>query len=308
MTENAGLVFPLTPNVNLYATYSTSFRAANGSAINFAGDVIDQQRGATFEAGFKSDFFNRKLVWNLNWYDLTRRNVEFQYDMLGLTEDQLEDLFNPNTLGSLAPDYIDVSGRREERLQYSRGYESTLICYPGRGWNIRISGAQKQVTQDRSMLRFKALLAAAVARGGENPAYVAAAQDIVALNGLDGREVAARYAAPFTFNFAVNHRFDRAGPLEGLSVGLNGSYLGDYVFNYIDNREIRGGRLLGLHGTAGYRHRIGKLPTTFRLNVRNLVESERVTAGAVKLADGSLRRVHEYGEPRTWSLTATVEF
>ncbi|HRE83458.1 MAG TPA: hypothetical protein PLN52_20600 [Opitutaceae bacterium] len=57
------------------------------------------------------------------------------------------------------------------------------------------------------MPRFKALLAEAIARGNENPSYVAAAQNLIAQYGADGQEVAARYAVPFSFSFATNYRF-----------------------------------------------------------------------------------------------------
>src|SRR5688572_5816448 len=193
-------------------------------------------------------------------------------------------------------------------MQFSDGFESTVIFYPGRGWNVRVAGAYKNVTQDKSMPRFKELLAQAIARGGENPAYIAAAQNLVAQYGADGREVAARYAAPFTFNFATNYRFSRESVFSDFSVGINGSYQGDYVLNYINNAPIKGGKLFGLHGTASYRRRFFNHPTVFRLNLRNIVRTDYITVGAVKLIDGSIRNLHAYGDARSVTLTATVEF
>ena len=307
-TENGGLVFKINPNINVYAIYSTSFRAANGNAVNFAGDLIGQQRGETFELGLKSDFFNRKLVWNLGVYDLTRDHVDFQYENTGITEEQLEELFNPNTLSPLDPSYLQITGRREQRKQFSRGVESTLIFYPGRGWNLRVAGAWKEVEQDDSMPRFKGLLADAIARGNENPAYVSAAQDIVALHGADGREIAARYAAPFSFNFAVNYRFPRESRWKNFGAGLNGNFTSGYILNYIDGQGIRGGKLFTLHGTASYRAELWRRSVVFRLNLRNLIETEYVTMGVVKLLNGSLRNLHAYGDPRAVTLTATVDF
>lgn len=307
-SHTAGLVYKLNSNVSLYGVYSTSFRAANGSAVDFSGDLIGQQHGETIEFGLKSDFFNRKMVVNLTWYDLRRSNVDFQYEQAGITEDELEDLFNPAALGATAADYVTVNGRREQRMQFSRGFESTVIFYPGRGWNVRLAGAYKDVTQDESMPRFKELLARAIARGGENPAYIAAAQNIIAQYGADGREVAARYAAPLTFNFATNYRFGRDSRFRDFSLGLNGAYQGDYVLNYINNVAIKGGKLFSLHGTASYRRRILDLPTVFRLNVRNLVRTDYVTMGAVRLSNGTIRNLHAYGDPRSATLTATVEF
>jgi hypothetical protein len=247
-------------------------------------------------------------VWTANWYTLKRSNVEFKYDETGITEPQLEDLFNPAGLSPLDPKYVTVTAATEKRKQFSSGVESTLIFYPGYGWNLRLSGAYKKVTQDDSMPRFKELLAAAIARGGENAASIAAAQAIVAQSGADGREIAARYAAPLTFNYAVNYRFNRDGWLRNLSVGLNGNYIGDYTFNYINGAAIRGGRLFTLNGSMSYRLRVLARPTVLRLNVRNLNETDYVTTNAVQLSDGSVRHIHAYGEPRTFTFTATMDF
>ena len=71
---------------------------------------------------------------------------------------------------------------------------------------------------------------------------------------------------------------------------------------------IKGGKLFSLHGTASYRRRIMAFPTVFRLNLRNLVKTDYVTMGAVRLSNGTIRHLHAYGDPRSATLTATVEF
>ncbi|HRE83459.1 MAG TPA: hypothetical protein PLN52_20605 [Opitutaceae bacterium] len=96
--------------------------------------------------------------------------------------------------------------------------------------------------------------------------------------------------------------------MSAVSVGLNGSDVGDYVLNYINGRAIQGGRLFSLHGAASYRGKLLNLPTVVRLNVRNLLETKYVTTGVVKLLDGSIRNLHAYGDPLNVSLTTTVEF
>ncbi len=307
-SKNAGLVYRLSERVNLYSVFSTSFRQANSAAVNFANETIGQQIGETLEFGVKSDFFDRKLSWNFNAYDLTFHNLNFTYTLNGITQDQLEDLFNPSTRTPGQAGYIDVISNGESRKQFSKGLESTLIFYPGAGWNVRIAGAYKKVRQDQSMLRFKELLAEAVARGNENPAHLAAAQSMIGLSGADGRELAARGATPLSFNFAVNHRFHRNGALNGLSLGFSGSYQGDFVLGYINNQPIRGGKLFGLNSSASYRRKVGNLPMTFRLNLANLIETEYLTQSVVQLRDGSPRHVHLYGQPRAFTLTASTQF
>jgi len=74
------------------------------------------------------------------------------------------------------------------------------------------------------------------------------------VDGGDGREVPAPYAAPYSGNYAVNYGFDRNGPLNGWSIGLNGNYLGRYIVAYIGDQVLRGGETFSLHGTMAYPH------------------------------------------------------
>jgi hypothetical protein len=306
-TKSYGLVYNVNSRVNVYSTLSESFRQANGAAVDFTGEPIGQQRGETFEIGIKSDFFNRRMSWNLNYYDLERSNVEFNVNLQGMTLEELEDVINPDTLSSADAEYILVEGQREKRKQFSRGVESTFIFFPGEGWNIRISAAMQKVTQDDSMPKLKPLIAAAQARGGEDPELMANAIEIVELSGLDGQEITGRHGTPFSFNYAVKYAFRQKGPLRGLSLGLNGRYNDDYIFNYLTPDGVMGGKLFTLNGFAGYQAKVRGHPVTFRLNVSNLIESEYYTNGAVNVS-GTPRNVSSYGPPRSWLLTMVTQF
>jgi outer membrane receptor protein involved in Fe transport len=304
-----GLVYKVTPSINLYANRSQSYRQANGNAVNFVEEPIGQQRGQTIEYGAKTSFFKGKMVWNLNWYDLTRDNVTFQYQLTGITVPELEDLFNPNGLSSADPRYVTVTtNRMEVRQTYSKGVESTFIFYPGEGWNVRIAASRKKVTQNAAMQRFKALLAEARERGNENPNLIAAAQRIVDAEGGRGQEITGAGAARFGFNYAVNHRFHRQSRLAGFALGLNGSYSDDYLFAYINNVPVRGGKSMTMNGTASYATKVFRHPVTFQLNVRNLIESNYLTVGVVQAAGGVIRHINTYGDPRSFLLTATTTF
>jgi outer membrane receptor for monomeric catechols len=53
---------------------------------------------------------------------------------------------------------------------------------------------------------------------------------------------------------------------------------------------------------------VGQLPTTFRLNLANLLETDYLTQSVVQVRDGSPRHVHIYGQPRSFMLTASTQF
>jgi outer membrane receptor protein involved in Fe transport len=305
-SRNLALVYVVNPRINVYASYATSFRAGSSSSVNLINGSIPPEVGKTYELGVKSDFFNRKLVWNLTAYDLNRQNVPFSYTLTGINNTQLEDLFNPNGLAATDPSYVRIVNSQDIREQFSKGFESTFTYYPGMGLNIRISGAYKKVTQDKSLQLFKSLLASAVGRGNENAAYVAAANQTVDLNGGDGLEIAGRIGSPFTFNYAVNYSFPSNGWLRGVSLGVNGAYEGGYVLSYFKNQPVRGGQLLSLNGTAAYSHKLFDRAVTYRLNVQNLLETEYLTAGLVPTSNGSYVRRTVYGSPLSVTLTANI--
>ena len=158
------------------------------------------------------------------------------------------------------------------------------------------------------MARFKQLLEEAKARGNENPAHIAAAQNIVDMEGNRGQEIPGRFATPFTFNYAVNYRFGRASQFKDLSLGVNGSYNDDYLFAYLNSVPFEGGKELTLNGTASYRVKFRDRPITLQLNVRNLIENDVITVGVVQPAVGGPRNVNVYGLSRSFLLTATTQF
>ncbi len=311
VTKNFGLVYRVNKSVNAYASYGESFRAANGDAVDFSGQLLGQQRGATYEVGVKSEFriSDRRLVWNLNWFSLDRSNVEMTWPNGFLDAEEIEDLFNPDGLSTSSPDYVQVSGRKDQRQTYSKGYESTFIFYPGQGFNIRLSGSSQRVTQDAGLYRFRELLAAARARGGESPTLLAGADALIAAVGGDGQLIRGRPSSPVTFNFAVNYSVPKQHALSGLSVGLNGSFIDNYVLAYIaDGSPVMGGRNFSLHGMIGFRHRLANRPFTYRLNVRNLNQNKYTAYGAVQLADGTIRKNLIYADPLTVMFTTTMDF
>ena len=308
VTDNYALTYRLTNNVNLYVSQASSFRAANGAALNFIGEPIGQQHGETYEVGIKSDFFNHKLVVNLNWYDLNRSNVQMQFGALvGITEDQLEELFNPNGLSTLDPKYVFVNGRAEQRNVFSKGYELTTTYQPSAGWRFRVAAAYKEVKQNAGMPTFQRLLAEAIERGNENPAFVAAAQNIVTMEMGRGDRLPGPSGAPFTFNYAASYTFTQ-GRLKSLSLGVNGNYNDNYLFNYLNNVPYEGGKRFSLHGMASYRSRILNRAVTYRLNVSNIVGSDYLTVGVVSAAGGRIRYHQNYGDPLSWQLTTTMDF
>jgi outer membrane receptor for ferric coprogen and ferric-rhodotorulic acid len=73
VTPYAGLVYDLTSEQSVYASYTDIFKPNNVNDIN--GKVIDPQIGTNYEVGWKGEFYDGGLNANLALYQVKRDNV-----------------------------------------------------------------------------------------------------------------------------------------------------------------------------------------------------------------------------------------
>ena len=84
-TYQAGLNYAITPGVHAYASWGTTFEAANAFAYNPAegnggpGNFLGPQKGETYEAGFKGESQNKLINWSVDIFDTAITN-SFQTD------------------------------------------------------------------------------------------------------------------------------------------------------------------------------------------------------------------------------------
>lgn len=71
-SPRGGLLYQLTPEVSVYASYSKSFGVNNGRSA--LGDPLPSQRGLQYEIGVKAELFSR-LTATLALFHLTNKNV-----------------------------------------------------------------------------------------------------------------------------------------------------------------------------------------------------------------------------------------
>ena len=80
-----GLVYELTRNINLYATYAKGYSPQTASAISNpnAGGPFDPQYSQLLEAGAKSEWFDRKLSLTASAYKIRLENVLYNAGVAG---------------------------------------------------------------------------------------------------------------------------------------------------------------------------------------------------------------------------------
>ena len=74
------LAWQAADNVNLYAKYSTGYRAGGASSrsVNFA--TFGPEHVKSYEVGAKTEFFDRRVRFNLVGYMMDRENSQFDFD------------------------------------------------------------------------------------------------------------------------------------------------------------------------------------------------------------------------------------
>lgn len=73
LTQRAGLLYQLTPEIGLFANASTSFKPNNG--LDAAGRSFDPEEGIGHEIGIKSELFDDRLSSTLAAFHIEKKNV-----------------------------------------------------------------------------------------------------------------------------------------------------------------------------------------------------------------------------------------
>ena len=322
-----GLIKKENLNLNLYADRSQSFNF-QGSQI-FTGRALGPITGTTREAGVKGDVFKGKLFYTVAVYEIARQNAPFTWNPDSLSQVQMEDLFNPNNLLASDPKYFTVFNglnnerRRVSSQEKSKGTELTLIGQRVRGLQTRLTFSKSDVKATRDFSEFQQLLDAAIVRtnaanapGGdrsmaENPAYIAAAQGIIASNTAISA-ITGRRSAPYTASAVLDYQWSREIPLR---VGLSASWTPNFNLAVLNGVTYHGGASCPIGLYALYDARIFKQRVNFRLGanrVYDLVEGNskyyKTGANSLNATTGKPNYVYRYTDPMVTNFSMTVRF
>lgn len=188
-TYTAGLVYTLTDTMNVYGTWSTSFRWQGTE--DFLGRPLGPQTGETVEFGIKANLFDKKLFLNIAGYEVVRDNVAFQLGS-GNNADELELLFNEVDIviepdGTMVyipaepgdPGFVEIGrGLNQEHRQItanetSRGFEMTATLQRWNGLQVRLTAAHVEIESARDTAEYATYVAAAAGRESERAAIIA---------------------------------------------------------------------------------------------------------------------------------------
>ncbi len=284
---SGGVTVRLTKGLNLYGTYSESFR--------FQGlRTFDRERfgpitGTTKEVGLKGDFWGDRANINLGVFDIARQNVALSWNGvtgIDFNTAEIEDLMNPNDIQPGDPRYkygepgTASASRYYRSTEYSKGADATLRVDPLPGLQLRFTVARTRVLGTPDLGSFRRYYEAAVARGNENAALLNEARNLLDTLDNDTKPTGPR-ATPWSASWIVQYRFPRDTwkPFQGVTAGINGSWRDDYRFGINNRQELGGGSTHLVNLNASRSQRLWRQTVTFRFEVRNLVDLEN---GAVR--------------------------
>lgn len=326
---NGGLSYTLFKNLNVYGSYSESFRWQSGSM--FDGPFLPPVTGETKEVGIKGAILDGKLTYTASVYRIDRLNSSFAWSPDILTPTQLEDLINPNNVLPGDPKYTRVATglNNEHRTvlssERSKGYDLTLQLQRIRGVQARFTFSHNDISSQRDMSTLAAYLKAATDRtaaanaAGGNPALaeqallITNANTILAAN-LNVPAVTGSRSRPNAANLLLDYEFARDTRFRGLRVAVGGNWRSAYNLGIINGVPITGNPTFPVMAYAIYRKKILGHSASFRLGVENAYDlingnsPYRRTGIYNARPDGSLNYSYRYLDPTTWNLTTTVSF
>jgi iron complex outermembrane receptor protein len=126
--------YDLSSDVNLYAKYSTGFRAGGANARSATFLAFQSEDVKSYEVGFKSAFLDRRLILNVAAYHMDRNNTQIDFDSVAVTGPNagthFEETANAKGISKIEGLELDSSYRLNDYLSIGGAYAHTAVKIP----------------------------------------------------------------------------------------------------------------------------------------------------------------------------------
>jgi iron complex outermembrane receptor protein len=250
------LAFDATDQINLYAKYSTGYRAGGASSRSLTYRSFAPEEVEAYEIGLKSDLFNNRVRLNAAVYAMDRTDSQIDFSLITGTRNTLETVNAPGTTKIRG---LELEGQFQatENLRLSASYAYTDAQIPD---TVNpFNGVVQQV-----FIAFTPENAATVAADWESPFMGAVLKAHVDANYADASHSFEQFAIKNDKSFVVNARLAIADIYTGqgaptLEVALWSRNLLDETYVY--RRDPSNRATLGDYGNFNN-------PRTFGIELR----------------------------------------
>lgn len=122
-TGRAGMLYMLSDNHSVYFSSSQSFRPQFAFAVDINGKPLDPETGRQYEVGFKSAFFNEKLLSTISVFEIKKKNVAV-FDQ-SLFDSTGQNAYFPGVKQESRGFEFDLAGNLTDQLKVIANYSYT---------------------------------------------------------------------------------------------------------------------------------------------------------------------------------------
>ncbi|NML19410.1 TonB-dependent receptor [Pseudoflavitalea sp. G-6-1-2] len=120
----AGVMFTVNKNINLFASYTNSTNPRTAQYVDINGNELGNERIDQIEAGFKSQWLNDRLRFNLTVFQINNRNQNIQAAVLNPSTGviELKNYYFKGGNDERKGVEVEITGRVLENLELIAGY------------------------------------------------------------------------------------------------------------------------------------------------------------------------------------------
>ncbi|PKB24882.1 iron complex outermembrane receptor protein [Novosphingobium kunmingense] len=274
----AVIAWQATPEINLYAKYATGYRAGGASSRSLTYLSFGPEQVKSYELGFKSELFNRKVRFNIAGYMMDRTDTQVDFNF-----------FLPQPNGTVRNTLETVNAMGTTKI---RGIEADLTVRPVDGLSMNLSYAYTYSKIPPARNTVQEALNATLTPPVTTPVYQTVYILYTPKNALSG---SVDYDLPVSDNGTLLRFHLDANYSDPVHTFANEPTLSDKSF-------IVNGRLSLSDIPMG----TGDQRLTLALWARNLFNEEHIYRRSA--ANTALGDYANYNAPRTFGVEATLAF
>ena len=273
------VAYDVTPGVNLYAKYSTGYRAGGASSRSLNYRAFGPEEVKSYEIGLKTELFDRKVRFNLAGYMMDRNNSQVDFNF-----------FVPQPDGSVRNTLETVNALGTTKI---RGIEADLNVRPVTGLALGLSYVYTYTKVPPAENTVQEALNQQINPANTAPVF----QDVFIV-----------YTPANALSGTIDYEYPIGSGGAALKLHLDGNYA-DAAYTF-DNEPVKADKSFVMNGRIALAD-IPMSSTGQKLTVSGWARNLLNTSYVYRRSNANAAVLGDYGNfnaPRTYGIEATVNF